>query len=277
MNNLSKINKCFYINLDKCTQRRELCEIELKKLFEKGKIEKVSAHDSSQDIMNGKPADGAFGCIISHIYCLSLAIERKYDSVAIFEDDIQIVNEQELKRSINYVLRTNKQWDVLLLGGINFKPYTERKKHSVKVNNCETTSQYIVKKEYMITLLTNFKTALYRLTQSYNIHEGNPYPKEMYNFSCYALDIYWKTLQTKDKWYLVLPLNIFQRPGHSDISNIHIDNSRDMRCLNNIPRENMVKFPLLEDDAKEENSQNTTNQPQHQSNKLKRKRTTIQK
>ena len=41
--------------------------------------------------------------------------------------------------------------------------------------------------------------------------------KQPFNHRFYAIDIWWKQLQKKDNWYLLIPLNIIQMTGFSDI------------------------------------------------------------
>ena len=41
----------------------------------------------------------------------------------------------------------------------------------------------------------------------------------------YAIDQYWKKLQRVDRWYLIVPITVIQRPDYSDVSGQQVDYS----------------------------------------------------
>jgi hypothetical protein len=71
--------------------------------------------------------------------------------------------------------------------------------------NVQTTTGYIVKKEYYDILYDNFKEGLAKLIRE---------PEKKKQFS---IDIYWKELQKTGRWYMVLPLTVVQYYDYSDI------------------------------------------------------------
>jgi hypothetical protein len=98
-------------------------------------------------------------------------------------------------------------WDVIILGGNNCPPFEYINNNLIKVNNCQTTTGYIVNKKYYSKLINNFKESVSKLMKNPN------------NKKEYALDIYWKRLQKEDNWYLLTPLTIHQLDDYSDIEN----------------------------------------------------------
>jgi hypothetical protein len=90
----------------------------------------------------------------------------------------------------------------------------------VRVANCQTTTAYLVQRPYYETLLANFKEGLKNL-----IAEPSQQPK-------YAIDQYWKNLQRTDRWYLIVPVTVIQRPDYSDVSKQRVDYSGTMTEVN---------------------------------------------
>ena len=156
--------------------------------------------------------DGAFGCSESHLKCLQIAKENKWDCVFICEDDIIFINPKEFLSKLESFLETHS-WDVLLVGGVNHKPFIDVDDSCVKITNCQTTTGYIVKASYYDTLINNIMTGL---TLKYNTHTRQECEK-------YSIDQYWKILQKQDKWYMLKPPTIIQASGFSDIGQMEIN------------------------------------------------------
>ena len=200
------IKNVVYINLDSRMDRRAQFEPQFIKLGLKPR--RFSA------IRN---ADGAIGCSMSHIMCLELAIRNQWDHVLVCEDDAAITNPGQLVYLVNQFLnRFNDSWDVLLLAGNNYQPFRRESPECIRVANCQTATSYLVCRHYFEPLLANFKDGLKKL-----IAEPGQQPK-------YAIDQYWKNLQRNDRWYLIVPITVIQRPDYSDISKQHVDYSRHM-------------------------------------------------
>ena len=210
INNFHDISHVLYINLDSRIDRRTHFESQFNKIGLQ--TQRFSA------IRNN---DGAIGCSMSHIACLEIAIRTNWDHVLVCEDDATITNPGQLVYQVNQFLnRFNDAWDVLLLGGNNYQPFRQESSECVRVANCQTTTSYLVRRPYFETLLANFKEGLKKL-----MAEPSQQPK-------YAIDQYWKNLQRKDRWYLIVPITVIQRPDYSDVSKQHVDYSRFMTQVN---------------------------------------------
>lgn len=160
---------------------------------------------------------GAIGCTLSHIRCIELAKIREYEYVCICEDDIHFKNPELLKANLAQFSENNTiEWDILILGGNNVPPYEQVAEYCARIFNCQTTTGYIVKKHYYDTLLSNFKESAQNLM------------REPDNKPQYALDIYWKRLQTMGKWYMITPPTVTQIESYSDIENRSVNYERLM-------------------------------------------------
>jgi len=150
-----------------------------------------------------KTKDGAIGCFMSHISILQEAKDNKYPYILICEDDVVFKDHYKMLEKIDNL--KNDDWDVLLLGGNMFSPYSIHSDDAYRIHKCFTSTAYIVREHYYDTLINTWQPDLQKLVQTSNRD--------------YALDVSWFPLQQRDKWLLIRPLQVYQRPGISDIEN----------------------------------------------------------
>lgn len=200
LTNISDIKNIFYINLEKRTDRRKLVEKELLQLDLIGT--RFNAIKTSPYSYN----NGAIGCSLSHLKCLSIAKKNNWDHVMIVEDDIQFLDPETFKCQLNLFLSfSENNFDVLLLAGNNMLPFLPVNNNCIQVMNCQTTTGYIVLNHYFDTLIANIKEGISKLMQYSN------------DIQLYAIDKYWIKLQRKHEWFLLIPLTVIQRKNYSDI------------------------------------------------------------
>lgn len=195
------ITNVLFINLDSRTDRRTHFELQ---------FVEIGFHPQRFAAIHN--ARGATGCSMSHIACMEMAIKNKWDHVLVCEDDATIINPAQLVHQVNHFFqRFNDSWDVLLLAGNNYQPFRQESPEAVRVANCQTTTAYLVRRPYFETLLANFKEGLNKLK---------------------AIDQYWKLLQRRDRWYLIVPISMIQRSDFSNVSNRRVDYSNVMTQIN---------------------------------------------
>lgn len=184
-----------YINLESRPDRRAHVEGELRKIKVVG--ERFNAV---------KLADGALGCTMSHLRCIQMAKAAGWPQVFICEDDIMFPHPKLVGIRVKKFAETVGAWDVLVICGNNFPPYTEVKgADCVKIENCQTTAGYIVRAHYYDTLIENFKESAAALA------------KNLADRRKFAIDIYWKRLQGVGNWFMINPAVATQRDDYSDI------------------------------------------------------------
>ena len=83
--------------------------------------------------------DGAIGCTISHIKCIELAKQNNWPSVCICEDDVLFTNPEVFKTQLDRFLKSDINWDVLLLGA-NIAPPFDTHEFYLRVYNAQTTT-----------------------------------------------------------------------------------------------------------------------------------------
>jgi glycosyl transferase family 25 len=214
----SDIKNAIYINLDSRTDRRSLFETQIEELrtrypsdFSFYPVSRFSAI---------RHENGSIGCSKSHIECIRIAKNNGWDHVLIFEDDAYLIHPEILVHQVSsFLSRFRDDWDVLLLSGNNFPPFKIEAPDCFRVANCQTTGCYLVCSRYYDTLLHNFEEGVAQL-------EANPENKV--EFSC---DIFWKRLQRADRWYLITPICVTQRPGYSDIEKQMVNYEKVMTDL----------------------------------------------
>lgn len=198
-----------YINLENRVDRLLHVKTELKKINVEGtRFNAV------------KMANGAIGCTISHIRCLEQAKSNGWSRVFICEDDICFGNPDLLLGQIKKFEEQVNNWDVLIIGGNNVPPFQPIGDFCARIYNCQTTTGYIVQQHYYDTLIQNFREGLELLLK-------NPTNKREY-----AIDMYWKRLQTKHNWFIITPLTVYQLEGYSDIEQRQTDYKNLMLDIN---------------------------------------------
>jgi GR25 family glycosyltransferase involved in LPS biosynthesis len=194
MNSIIDIENVLYINLISRPDRKQHVESELEKIGIKG--ERFNAI---------KLPNGALGCSMSHLQCLEIAKKNKWSHLLIVEDDIKFLNPELFKSQMNLFLSSHDEWDVVLISGNNFPPYTKIDDTCVKVSSCQTTTGYLVNGNYFETLIQNYRTGIKKLIENPSQHV------------IYAIDKFWFNLQKRDNWFLIIPLTVIQREDYSDI------------------------------------------------------------
>ena len=199
MNSINDIRHAFYINLDYRTDRKEHIEKEL---------EKVGIRAERFNAI--RMQNGAIGCSMSHLKILQNAHSQRLSHVLIMEDDITFLEPGVFTNQFNKFLEKHgNAWDVILLAGNNMPPYKEIDDTCIKVSRCQTTTGYLVNGHYIQKLIENVKMGVTHLLNKPHEHR------------LYAIDKFWFTLQNADRWFLIIPPTVVQRPDYSDIEKKH--------------------------------------------------------
>ena len=113
-----------------------------------------------------------------------------------------LVDAGRLRKQVEAFLQeSGREWDVVLLGGNNWPPFEPVDDSCIRIHNCNTTVAYLVRSEYYDTLLANFKEG----AQQFMRNDDKPF--------LYAIDIWWKQLQIRDRWFLLTPPSVSQWEG----------------------------------------------------------------
>jgi glycosyl transferase family 25 len=188
------VDKVVYINLDSRPDRR-------------AHMEKIT--QTFGDKVTRFPAikheKGSFGCTMSHIEILKYALKKNWGNVLILEDDAEWNNFDDGYAKLEKLVKNN--FDVILLGGSTISHNTD----THKLHSALTTVAYLVNKSYIPIILQNFE-------EGFQQFQGNPDMRVLY-----AIDMYWKKLQSRDNWYVIMPCLVYQRPDYSDIEKTNVD------------------------------------------------------
>lgn len=190
-----KIDRIFYINLDKHVDRRNEMEQEFEKMDiihhnqpnpdNKITYERFSAiKHEIRDVGRGQ----------SHIGILKLAKERNYSTIIIFEDDFSFtVTKEVFYKQLGYL--NGVYMDACILsGGYMGHNVTNMTPNLYRLFNAKTTSGYLINCRYNDTLINCFQTAVENLERTNN-------------HLLYTIDVAWNQLQATDPWY-ALKINI---------------------------------------------------------------------
>jgi glycosyl transferase family 25 len=208
MNSIKDIKNVFYINLESRPDRKLFIEKQMNILGLKATRINAIPHQK-----------GAIGCSLSHLNALKLAKEQNLDHVLIMEDDIHFLKPELFINNINNFLRNHKFFDVLLIAGNNVGNYSIIDKNCVRIQECQTATGYLVKNHYFDKLINNFENGVNKLMKEPSLEKF------------YAVDQNWKSLQLVDKWYLLTPLSVSQKPNYSNIEKKVMNYNTDMLVL----------------------------------------------
>ena len=192
----------YYINLKSRKDRKKHIDEQLEKInYPLDKIERINAV---------KKEDGLLGCIQSHIEALKKGLESKDKFIIIIEDDLTWKFDKEKTNDIlNKCLNTDTEWNVILLAVNGNTEY--HNEYLNKVINSQTTSGYIIKKEYIPILLNLWETKMEE-----RLIKGKDSSLYEENKDTTVIDQCWKILQN-DKWYATNPVLGYQMESYSDI------------------------------------------------------------
>ena len=152
---------------------------------------------------------GHIGCTKSHIKTLKTFINSGLDRCIIFEDDFEWIGSPD-KAFANF-FDAEVPYDVCMLSGSYGSFEKTQWPFLYKIENAQTTSGYMVSREFAPTLLQNFEEGLRLLEQ----------PE--YDHTKYAIDQYWKKLQPQSKWYIFNPKLGKQTSSVSDIQGGYVE------------------------------------------------------
>lgn len=209
---MNSIDAILYINLEHRKDRLENVLYQLneslvsKKLnIPKNKIHRVEACFHK---------NGALGCAQSHVKALDMALKNGWNKIMIIEDDFAWKkNTEYIVNCLNNVDSIDLDWSVLLLttNVKKVKIIKEEKYNLQQVCDALTTCGYIIQ------LAENIK----KLRDCFDNCAKNL--KTGGNRLKWAIDVGWKTLQTKDKWYCFKGQLATQIPSYSDIMKKYCD------------------------------------------------------
>jgi GR25 family glycosyltransferase involved in LPS biosynthesis len=188
-----------------------------------------------------KLANGAVGCSMSHLKCLEQAKQNGSPYVFVCEDDIQFLDPELFLKNLGLFCETIKsEWDVLIISGNICPPFQPVGDFCVRLVNCQTTTGYIVQQHYYDTLIANYREGITKLL-------SDPTNKREY-----AIDMYWKRLQAKDRWYMIVPPTVVQMEGFSDVEGRETNYKHLMTDMN---KEWLFKNNLVVDRPQPQNVQ----------------------
>jgi GR25 family glycosyltransferase involved in LPS biosynthesis len=189
------VDVIYYINLDHREDRRVHIEKTLKQ---------CDLIDISIRIPAIKREIGVIGCVESHILTLEKFIISRLNYALIIEDDLLIRDKKNFKKEINKIFENKIKFDLIQISGNHIKLEDFSCNFLKKVVDSQTTSGYIITKDFAPILLNNFKESLFLINRDGKNHNN-------------CLDIYWKKLQPISKWFAFFPVLGTQLPGYSDI------------------------------------------------------------
>lgn len=197
------IESIYFINLDHRVDRLNEFQAEIKRMgIPESKVKRISGVY--------KPELGALGCGLSHVKTLDAFLETGQSYCLIFEDDFQFtVDPNYFRFLLSHSFQIQKDFDVIMLAANIMKEEKTQSRFLSRILDAQTSSAYLISREYAKTVRDTLQEGMKLLEEWYEIHKQ---PKHEY-----CLDIYWKQLQPKGKWFVFHPKLGKQRESYSDI------------------------------------------------------------
>jgi len=194
------IDKIFYINLDKRTDRRYEIEEELNNM--ELPYERFPAIYHKQ---------GNVGCGYSHLSILKIARDRGYKNVLIFEDDFTfLVSKDELEMYLEKLFDNFDNFDVCFLS-YNCNSFEDIPPYDFikRVLDSQTASGYIVNEKCYSKLIELYEQTI-------------PLLEKTDHHWLYSTDMSWKIFQKQDMWICFDKRFGKQRSSYSDNSGAYV-------------------------------------------------------
>lgn len=205
------VDVIYYINLDHRADRRQEILDELHRMdVPDAKIVRIPGHN--------KPGQGDWGCSLSHVETVRQFQASGLATALILEDDFMFACDLDtLNQAFSRWTRAQLPYDVCMLsanvGQTEPGPYPGL----LRVSDAQTTSGYMVDRDYARVLLENFQEGARLIGESYQRGKGDAIQGP------YCVDQYWKRLQRPGQWFIFDPKVGRQRPSVSDIQGGFVD------------------------------------------------------
>jgi GR25 family glycosyltransferase involved in LPS biosynthesis len=190
---INRTKQILFINLDNRKDRLESIKNQFKNQnVNMDKVHRINAHYT--------PGNGHYGCAKSHLDAIKYAQEKGFDNVIVFEDDFKFTTTAEKTNEMfNNLFNELKEteWDVILLAEIYGKREETKYPFLNKITGSQTSSGYIIHKNYYSKLIETFQKCVDNMTSEKTTGV---------NWEQWALDQAWKVNQKKDKWFVFNPL-----------------------------------------------------------------------
>jgi len=201
---LEYIDAILYINLDHRSDRMEHVLQEIRKIDPT----LFKSHRINAEYV---PTHGALGCTRSHIKALQLFMKHpEWKNCLILEDDFTFVSQsaEEINKQIVGLFQGCPTYDVLMLAHGLYQFSSEPTSSSLiqRILCAQTTSGYIVHRDFLPTLLNNFQESCEDLEKNGKSSKG-------------CLDMHWKLLQPEGKWFAYHARIGYQYASYSDVEN----------------------------------------------------------
>tara|TARA_B100000242_G_scaffold249792_1_gene191143 strand:- start:507 stop:1118 length:612 start_codon:yes stop_codon:yes gene_type:complete len=190
-----KIDRIYYINLDKRPDRKDLFTSDMMDM----ELDPIRFSGILHD-------EGIVGCGKSHLAVMKLAKQDNLKNVLILEDDFTfLIDRTELDKKLNQFFEDfQDDYDVCMFCCQNLiEQDSKPKSYLSKIKKANNASAYLINGKYLDKIIELYEYAL-PLLESTGEHWN------------YANDQVWNQLQEKDTWYVFNPRLGKQRSGYSD-------------------------------------------------------------
>jgi glycosyl transferase, family 25 len=194
-------------------------------------VQRLSAVDDRQY--------GALGCSKSHVSALAHFLTHESAPYClIIEDDFDFHRPfAELEATLQLLSTDRLDWDVLMLMGTLVTAARTHSAHAMRVIDACTSAAYLVSRNYAPTLLACIAESIPQMELLRNFEPRSFLQDRL------PLDVVWRRLQRRDRWYICAQPFGAQRTSYSDIQQATVNYDAQTFGLQP-PRPPQAKKPL---------------------------------
>ena len=133
------------------------------------------------------------------------------------------IDANKANKVINKLLKNSDKWEIILLSCNGLSENIKSDLPIKKVRFCQTTSSYLIKRDYAKKLRDFWIDSLANIAKFTLFNPNTPESHNNKIFRNAHMDIIWAKLQQEDTWYCTNPLLGKQRASYSDIMKGHTD------------------------------------------------------
>jgi GR25 family glycosyltransferase involved in LPS biosynthesis len=157
---MNKVSMIYVINLERSPDRKERIINQFQK-YNVTKYEFFKAVEPTIEDLNKYPnfslqktpnvRRNELGCLLSHINIMKDAIEKKFEHIIIFEDDVKILDSEFITNTEKHMNELNGDFDVLYLGANHKYRAKSKFNHHIYLTNggSNCTFGYAISERFM--------------------------------------------------------------------------------------------------------------------------------
>jgi hypothetical protein len=151
----------YCVNLPEAADRWQAVSNEFARFGLQGRVQRCFAQRPAREIFSPQadahhnyPAVGMVGCTLSHLKVLIDALDRGFERILIFEDDVKLADDAPQRLSVA-LAQLPESWDIFYLGGEPIAPLARASPSLVKTGRFWGSYAYALQRKCFVRLMNS--------------------------------------------------------------------------------------------------------------------------